>query len=103
MLGHFRLVVPEDMSTQEELAPKSSLPWRWWELLGMWWELLPASYIPEEKTGVLGTSLFRKLILAREYVAGLEFGTRPGFETGRGSGGEVIDPIRTYLTQYSSD
>ena len=101
MLGHFWLVVSEDMSTEEAPAPESTLPWRWWELLGMWWKLLLASYIPEEKTGVLKTSLFWKLSLAQEYVAELEVETYPGFETGLGSGEHVIDPVRTYLTRYS--
>ena len=102
MLGHFRLVVPEDMSAWEAPAPELTLPWKWWELLGMWWELLPASYIPEEKTGALEISLSWKSSLVREYVAGLEFGTCPGFETGRGSGKQVIDFVRTYLIRYSS-
>ena len=69
MLDHFRLVVPEDMSAQEAPAPKLKLPWKWYELLGMWWELLPTSYIPEEKTGVLETFPSRKSSLIREHVA----------------------------------
>ena len=69
VLDHFRLVVPEDMSAQEAPAPKLKLPWKWYELLGMWWELLPTSYIPEEKTGVLETFPSRKSSLIREHVA----------------------------------
>ena len=102
VLDQFRLVVPEDMSAHEALAPELMLPWKWWELIEMWWELLPASYIPEEKTGVLGTSPFRKSSLVREYVVGLEFGTCLRFKTGRGSDGQVIDPVQTCLTRYSS-
>ena len=68
----------------------------------MWWEPLPASYIPEEKTGVFGTSPFRKSSLVREYVAGLEFRTCQGFETGWGSDGQVIALVRTCLTRYFS-
>ena len=102
LLDRFRLMVPEDMSAQEAPAPESMLPWRWWELPKMWWELLPASYIPEEKTGAPGTFPFRKSSLIQDYVAGLEFRICRGFETGWGSGGQVIVPVRTCLTRYSS-
>ena len=79
MLGHFRLGVPEDTSTHE--APLSGvtllrrLPGMWWELLWRWWARRPASYTPEEKTRVPGTSLFRKPSLIREYDAELAFWT----------------------------
>ena len=69
MLGHFRLVVPEDTSTHEALAldatPLGMLPGMWWELLWRWWARLPASYTPGEKILVLGTSLFRKSFSVR--------------------------------------
>ena len=68
----------------------------WWKLLWRWWARLQASYIPEEKNDVPGTSLFRKSFLDRECAVG------PVCGTGRGSCGRVIDPVQTYPTRYSS-
>ena len=62
MQDHFQLVVPEDTSTHEAPALDATLlgilPGMWWKLLWRWWARLPTSYTPEEKTLVLGTSLF---------------------------------------------
>ena len=82
MLDFFRLVVLEDMSAKEASTPESMLPWKWWEMLGMWWELLLASYISEEKTGVLGTSPFQKSFLVPVYNVGLEVGNCRGSSSG---------------------
>ena len=98
--------VPEDMNTTESLPLDATLlemlPGMWWELLWRWWARLPTLYTPEGKTDVLETSLFWKSSLVREYAVGPVCGTCLGFETCRGSGGQVIDPVRTYLTRYSS-
>ena len=60
MLDHFWLVILEDTSTMESLILDATLL----EMLpGMWWARLPASYTSEEKTDVLGISLFRKSFL----------------------------------------
>ena len=67
MLDHFWLVILEDTSTMESLILDATLlemlPGMWWELLWRWWARLPASYTSEEKTDVLGISLFRKSFL----------------------------------------
>ena len=94
-LDGFRLVVPEVLSALEAPALEPTLPWRWWELL-------PTSCTPAERTSVHGTSLSRKLSPARDYAAGLECGIDPVSESGREFGGQVIDPARTYPTRCSS-
>ena len=95
MPGDFRLVVSEVPSVPEAPALESILP-------GKWWELFPASCIPEGRADVRGLSPSLKLSPAREHIVRLETGTCPGSEIGRGSGGHVIDLVRTYPTQCSS-
>ena len=87
-------MVSEILSALEASALESTLPWRWWELL-------PASCIMAERTGALGTSLFRKLSPARDSAAGLECGINPASESGREFGEHVTDPARIYPTMCS--
>ena len=93
--GYSWRVVPGDLNAMEAPAPRSILPWKRWELL-------PASCIPAERTGVLGISPSRKPSLARDYAVGLEFGIGPVFKNERGSGGLVTDLAQSYPIRCSS-
>ena len=99
-------MVSKDTNTHEapalDVTLLGILSGMWWKLLWRWWARLPASYISEEKTVVLGTSLFRNLFLVRRCAVRPACGTYPECDIGRESGRQVTDPVRIYLTRYPS-
>ena len=95
MQGDPRLVVPEVQSAREVLALKRIMPRR---CRG----LLPASGILTERTGVPGTSPFRKPSLSRDFASGPEFGNDPECGLDWGSGELGTDPVGISRTRWSS-